>query len=257
MEKLKRIIGRRKRLVIGIAAVLAVLLIVVLVKSALNSSGKETSEGVAYLKNLESQDMDKVEKEVKKVKRKAQEKAIEEGTLSVWAQFQDYVIYGDSRTVGFYYHEFLDKQRVLAEAGLTIKSIPDYMDQMVNLNPAHLFLCTGLNDVSIGYWPTPEEYVKAYEEVIKELQKKMPDTTIYINSIFPAIDPAFNKESDWKKIPDYNEALKAWCEEKGYTYIDNTEVFEEHVDLYDPDGVHFRKEMYEYWALNMLSEVEM
>ena len=109
---------------------------------------------------------------------------------------------------------------MLADGGLTIADIPDYEDQMVALNPSYLFLCTGLNDVSIGYWKTPEEYVKAYEETMQELMKKLPDTEIYINSIFPAQDPAFEQSEKWRNIPDYNEAVKAWCEEKGYHYID-------------------------------------
>ena len=74
----------------------------------------------------------------------------------------------------------------MAEAGLTIADIPKYQDQMKTLNPSYLFLCTGINDVSIGLWPTKEEYVEAYEETMQTLMKELPDTHIYINSIFPA-----------------------------------------------------------------------
>ena len=174
----------------------------------------------------------------------------------MWAQFSDYVVFGDSRSVGFTFYEFLDNQRVMAEAGLTIADIPKYQEQMKTLNPSYLFLCTGINDVSIGLWPTKEEYVEAYEETMQTLMKELPDTHIYINSIFPAKDPAFNKSALWLNIPDYNEAVKAWCEEKGYSYIDNTQVFDEHNDLYDTDGIHFQKDFYEYWAINMLTEVD-
>ncbi len=248
---------RKHRWVIPAAAVLALVLVILLVKSLWDPQRAEVREGTKYLKELESKDLASVEASVKEVKKQAQAEAIEAGELSVWAQFSDYVIFGDSRTVGFYFHEFLDKQRVLADGGLTIADIPDYEDQMVALNPSYLFLCTGLNDVSIGYWKTPEEYVKAYEETMQELMKKLPDTEIYINSIFPAQDPAFEQSEKWRNIPDYNEAVKAWCEEKGYHYIDNTKVYEEHKDLYDPDGIHFKKEFYQYWAVNMLAEVDL
>lgn len=252
----KKLRNRNMRLVILSAAVILLGVSIVVVKNFLPQEDMRVKEGVDYLKTLEAKDMQAVEKEVKQVKKEALAEAMANGTVPVWAQFSDYVIFGDSRTVGFSYHEFLEKERILADGGLTIADIPDYMDKMKTLNPSYLFLCTGLNDVSIGYWETPEAYVDAYEEQIQALKKALPDTEIYINSIFPAQDPAFNKSSAWRNIPDYNVVIKAWCEEKGYHYIDNTEVFEEHKDLYDIDGIHFRKEFYEFWAMNILTEVE-
>lgn len=241
--------------ILGGAALILVLFFVV--RSFWDPNLRETKEGVAWLKELEAKDMDETESKVKKVKRDAQAEAIANGELSIWGQFSDYVIFGDSRTVGFYFHEFLDKQRVLADGGLTIQDIDTYLPQMKTLNPSYLFLCTGLNDVSIGYWKTPEEYVTAYEEKIQMLKKELPDTQIIINSIFPAQDPAFERASAWKKIPEYNEAVKAWCEEKQYAYVDNTDVYEAYKDLYDVDGIHFKKDFYQYWAVNMLGEVDL
>lgn len=246
-----------KKWAILAVAVVFIVLIGFGVRAAWPEEDTGVAQGVSHLKELEAKDMAAVEKEVKQVRKEARAEALANGTLPVWAQFSDYIIFGDSRTVGFSYHEFLDEQRILADGGLTIADIPNYMDQMKTLNPSYLFLCTGLNDVSIGYWNTPEEYVTAFEEQMQALMELLPDTQIYINSIFPAQDPAFERSSAWRNIPDYNVAVKAWCEEKGYHYIDNTQVYEEHKDLYDEDGIHFKKEFYEYWAMNMLTEVEM
>ncbi len=263
-RSIKRTASKRKTISPGkwivFAAVAVVLTAVVFAAvhfSGRRSSGSDTQEGILHLKELEAKDMAAIEQEIKQHKQAARARALEEGTLSVWAQFSDYAIFGDSRTVGFYFYEFLDQQRVLADGGLTIADLSTYMDQLKLLNPSALFLCTGLNDVSIGYWNTPEEYVAAYEELMQQLMSELPDTHIYINSIFPALDPAFEQSSAWRNIPDYNAAVKAWCEEKGYSYIDNTPVFEEHQDLYDPDGIHFQKEFYEYWAINMLAGMEI
>lgn len=240
-----------------LACVAAALMLIVLIRVLWNPNRAEVEAGTAYLEELENKDLASVEAEVKEVKKQAQAEAIESGELSVWAQFSDYVIFGDSRTVGFYFYEFLDKQRVLADGGLTIADVPDYEEQMVALNPSYLFLCIGLNDMLTGTWQTPEEYAAAYEETMRELTGMLPNTEIYINSIFPVQDPAFEKDEKWREIPDYNEALKAWCEEKGYHYIDNTSVYEEHSDLYASDGIHFKKEFYQYWAANMLEEVDL
>lgn len=247
----------RKWILITVSVIILIVLVIVLVRVLWDPNAEDKKKGIEYLQQLESKDVEAVESNVKKVRQEAQAKAMESGELSVWAQFSDYVIFGDSRTVGFSFHEFLDGQRIMADGGLTIADIPAYLDQMKTLNPSHLFLCTGLNDVSIGDWPTPEEYVEAYDETMDMLKKELPDTHIYVNSIFPAQDPAFDQSSLWRNIPDYNVAVKAWCEEKGYSYIDNTEVFEAHMDLYDEDGIHFQKEFYEYWAINMLTEVDI
>lgn len=249
----------RKKLLF-LAAILLLIMILVLAVRGLVSKDSKVSpdEGIAYLHSLEAKDVSAIEQEIKQMKKEAQAEALaqalEDGSISIWSQFNDYAIYGDSRTVGFYTYDLLDESRVLAAAGLTIAGIPDYIDQMVMLNPSCLFLCTGLNDVSIGLWPTPEDYVAAYEETMQTLTKALPNTEIFVNSIFPAQDPAFEKSSKWYEIPDYNDALKTWCAEKGYHYIDNTAVFEAHKDLYDIDGIHFQKAFYQYWATNMLIE---
>lgn len=246
----------RNRILIPVIGV-SLFVLVVCIRMLWDGNAEDKKKGIEYLKRLEAKDVEAIERDVKEIREEARVKAMEEGELPVWAQFNDYVIFGDSRTVGFSFHEFLDGQRIMADGGLTIEDIPTYLDEMKTLNPAHLFLCTGLNDVSIGFWPAPEEYVAAYDETVTMLMKELPDTHIYINSIFPAQDPAFEQSSLWRNIPDYNQAVMNWCKEKGYTYIDNTEVFEAHKDLYDEDGIHFQKEFYEYWAINMLAEVEM
>ncbi|MDO5135559.1 MAG: GDSL-type esterase/lipase family protein [Eubacteriales bacterium] len=242
-------------LVLALLMVLSIVLLVLGRRAVSGADGEQLGAGLAYLEALEQKDMAAIERKVRQVEKEARAQAIANGELSVWAQFQDYVIFGDSRTVGFYFYEFLDTNRVLADGGLTIADIPAYVDRMAALDPAYLFLCTGLNDVSIGYWNTPEEYVAAYEETVQMLKSRLPNTHIYINSIFPAQDPAFQESEAWRRIPEYNGAIQAWCEERGYSYIDNTPVFQEHSDLYDADGIHFQKEFYEYWAVNMLAEV--
>lgn len=244
------------RIAAGAEILLAAVLLIVYAALTARSPADPLQDGIRHLKELESKDLTAIEREVKLIRQEARAKAIAEGSLSVWAQFDDYVIFGDSRTVGFYFYEFLDQQRIIADGGLTIADLASHMDQIRLLNPSSLFLCTGLNDVSIGYWPTPEDYVEAYEELMQQLMSELPDTHIYINSIFPAKDPAFDLSEDWRKIPEYNTAVRTWCEEKGYSYIDNTQVFEDHQDLYDSDGIHFAREFYQYWAANMLAGME-
>jgi hypothetical protein len=119
-----------------------------------------------------------------------------------------------------------------------------------------VFLCYGLNDVSIGYWDTPEDYVAEFAETIAELQQQLPGVKIFISSILPARDPAFQTSTAWYNIPEYSSAVGEMCEtiENCY-YVDNDELAEEYADLWDSDGIHVQKEFYSHWAANLILEV--
>lgn len=84
----------------------------------------------------------------------------------------------------------------------------------------------------------------------------MPDATIYINSILPAVGVGLDADPDYPRIDEYNDALQKMCEEEGWPYIDNTQLAKEHENLYQEDGLHVETEFYKYWAANMLTEVE-
>lgn len=223
--------------------------------NAAAAAAQETAEGVSYLKKLEKQDVTEVETILQEREREHQQEQIQTGQVdesSVWDQLKDVVIMGDSRAVGFYYFKFLDHSQVLATGGATIADIEGQMGTLKALNPPQLFLCYGLNDISIGYWKTKEEYITALDQVIQKLHKELPNTTVYISSILPARDPAFERSKLWRQIPDFNVAIKAFCAEKEYPYVDNTEICEQYADLWQYDGIHVRQEFYAHWGANMI-----
>ena len=144
----------------------------------------------------------------------------------------------------------------MAEGGGIITDATKYLDQLKTLNPDMIFLCYGLNDVGLGQWPDADDYVKDYAKVVKKLQKALPDATIYINSILPAVGVGLDADPDYPRIDEYNDALQKMCEEEGWPYIDNTQLAKEHENLYQEDGLHVETEFYKYWAANMMTEVE-
>ncbi len=213
-------------------------------------------EGRSYITQLEQRDVSEVKSQISEYRKAERRKLLEEGKLSVWDMFEDYVVLGDSRAVGFYYHGFLEESRTLAFGGATIRDVETYMDQIKALNPRYIFLCYGLNDVSIGYWDTPEEYTAEFVTVMDSLQAALPEAQIYISSILIARDPAFETSEKWRNIPEFNEALKAMAQEHGYNYVDNTDLCEQYADLWDEDGIHVKKEFYPYWGANLIAEVD-
>lgn len=246
----------RKRLLAELAAVVVIIGIVIFIAlSGQNITTDDIKEGRAYIEGLEATDTASVEEQVKELRKKERKAALESGDLDVWSQFTDIAILGDSRAVGFYSYNLVDESRVFATGGATIRDIEQYTDQLVALNPSSIIFCYGLNDISIGYWDNVDDYIAEQDQIIADLKEAMPNTTIYINSIIPAIDRAFERSEKWRDIPEWNDAIRQHCEDNNIPYIDITEDVEAHEDLYDVDGIHMQKAFYEYWAIDMITEV--
>lgn len=242
---------------ICIAGAAAAVILAVFLYSVLKKEQPEASieAGVDYIRRLEQADAAPVEEKIKEIKKKERREALESGELDVWQQFNNSAIMGDSRAVGFYSYGFVEERRVMAEAGATLRNIPNYISRLQNVNPSEVFLCFGLNDISIGFWNTSDEYIAELDSVVELIRESVPGIEVYVNSTIPATDPAFERSEKWRSIPEWNEAIKAHCEEKDISYIDINEAVEEHKDLYDPDGIHMQKAFYDYWAIEMISGV--
>lgn len=248
------------RLVLFAAALVVILAVVLIVVT--HSKGEKTPDvqaGITYLEALEAQSAADVEAQIKEINKEKLAKSraeiirkLESGELDVWTQFQDYVLMGDSRAVGYEYWHFLPDDRVIASAGATIREITNNMDAVVAMNPSYVFFCYGLNDVSIGLWPTPEDYVADFQEILTEMQNRIPGVKLIVSSILPAQDPAFARSKAWYNIPDYSAAVQQMCEDNGWYFADNDALVEEHRDLYDIDGIHFQQTFYPYWAVNLI-----
>lgn len=256
---------KKKTLPLGPIAIGAgvVILILVLVLTLGHDAGQDNSEaleaGIDYLESLEQKDPDAVRQVRKAIYQRELEEKREElriqltdGTIDPFTMFKDYVIMGDSRSVGFWYHNFLDKDRILADGGNIIRNVPSQIDHLVELNPSTIYLCYGLNDCSIGIWNSGEEYAAEYMEIVGRVKAKLPDTTIVVSSILPAKDPAFNRSSRWYDIPEWNIALEAACKENGVLFANNDQLAVDYPDYWDPDGIHFRGVLYPYWAANLV-----
>ena len=244
----------------GLMVIAGVVVAALVIGVVTHLSGKSTEAddvktGVTYIQTLEATDVSQVENQIKQVKAAERKAALESGEIDVWTLFNDSVIMGDSRAVGFYYYGFLGTDRVLAEAGATILKISEYTPSAQVVNPSSIFLCFGLNDISIGIWPTVEDYIAEYDQQIADLRAAIPGAQVYVVSTIPATDPAFNKSNLWRNIPDWNEALKAHFADTDVHFIDISETVAEHQDLYDIDGIHMQKAFYDYWAIAIMAGV--
>lgn len=250
--------------VLIIGAVVLVVVLVIFIQSMVRdrAAAAATQAGIAFLESMEAKDpadVDAVRRELYQKRLDAQREELlqqlHSGAMDPFSLFQDYVILGDSRAVGFYYMGFLDESRVLATGGATIRDVETHKEKVIALDPSQIFLCYGLNDISIGYWDTAEEYVAEYMQVVADLRQKLPNATVVVSSALPARDPAFARSSKWRNIPDWNQVLQEACDENDVLFVDNSRISEEYADLWDPDGIHVKKEFYPHWATELIGEL--
>ncbi len=243
------------------ALLICVLLVLIVIRLAAGRSQEDVKKGVQYLQKVDSDEaLAKNEKEFKDMQ--AQElsalltEASKDGgdsSFDPWSYFNDSVIMGDSRAVGFYVFDYLPQNRVLAEAGNTIQTISESMDTLRSLNPAYIFLCYGLNDVTSGRWDSAEAWISDYDKEIQKLVEAFPDATIVVNSILPvAEDRAVSTNKRVTQVPEYEEAISQYCAEHHVVFVNCDEVAAQHEDMITEDGIHYHRNFYTYWAGEMI-----
>ena len=102
----------------------------------------DVQSGVSYLQSLETIDPDTVTQKLRRMRleklqaeRAAREHALLDDIDTVWQEFSDAVILGDSRAVGFSYYSFLDASRVLASSGERIDAIDGHIEDLKSWTP--------------------------------------------------------------------------------------------------------------------------
>ncbi|MBQ0000302.1 MAG: hypothetical protein KBT01_02020 [Clostridiales bacterium] len=211
-------------------------------------------EGLDYLDLLEAKDPGEAVKAISDLEKRRFRDKLMENPNSVWSAFDDSVIVGDSRVVGFWFWEFLPESRAVSEGGAMVADMPNFIDRIASMDPANVFLAFGLNDYGCGEWPDPEEYTKVFVDNVQIIKDRLPEAKIFVNSTFPAVGIGLSASPQYPYIGNYNTALKAMCEREGYVFIDNDQIAAENESLYDDDGLHFQKELYSIWAIHMLEE---
>lgn len=255
---------RKKRYILLAAAVVAV---AVIMGSAffhpVRKATKEVDTGLNYLTQMAGKSSADIESNIKNMQQErdrqrrieAREKALAEGTVTVWELFDDYVFLGDSRVVGFSEFGFLESGRIIAHSGDGVKNIADSLDTVRYYNPSLVFISYGAND--LGNYASAEAYADALNEQIQGLKDAAPHAAFIVSSIMPVYSSRLSSiSSNYDHVDTFNEALAQMCSENGYTFVDNTQLAEEHRSEYEQDGIHFKSSFYEDWALNLINGVD-
>lgn len=174
--------------------------------------------------------------------------------------FADAVFIGDSRTVGMMTYSGV-KSHFYAKVSLNIFSVlhtrflvpPEGGDNLLTVLEAlekypvfsKVYICFGVNE--LGYNPT--SFINAYEYFLDQVMQRLPNATIYIQSIIPVTKEAAAKSKYGvtnEAIVRNNALLLDLAKKKGVYYVNVYEIFAGEDGALDPslssDGIHLGKE---------------
>ncbi len=158
--------------------------------------------------------------------------------------FDGTVLIGDSRTQAIDDYGLLSSDHVVSEIGISLYSAGPLVDTASNLHPQRVVLSFGENDMILN-GGDPQAYTESLRSVIAQVREKMPQAEIFVTSALPSSEAASAEKPALAAWSAYNDALRAFCEEdSGVAYIDTAAVALEHMDLLEPDGIHFQMDFY-------------
>lgn len=239
----------KKNLMAGCVVLAVLILVIVLVAGGISrftGMDKKTAEGLKIIKQAESADVTAIESKIQKLEEK--EKEQNDLTISLKEAFASTVVMGDSITEGFYHYGILNASSVVSKIGVELDELDEEIEKVKELNPQVIFLSYGLNDILATRGDTGS-FIDEYKTMIEKVQKELPDTKIFVNSIFPVKAEKAQEVPEYQKVDEYNTALRELCDKKQIAFVDNTALV--HDEDYEEDGIHFKADFYPVWAEHM------
>ena len=162
------------------------------------------------------------------------------------------VMLGDSITDYYNLNEFYGEDKLIVNSGISGNRISDISNNLksrvYNYNPSKIFLLIGINDILWDYADTNYVYDKTIE-LVNQIQNKLPNTKIYIESIYP-VNPEINNHFNGvdvdrvnNTVNEVNKKLKEYSKDHSeIKYIDlSSKLVNENNEFsleYSDDGLH-------------------
>lgn len=230
------------------AAVLVAVFIGIELAGNLTRKKVDTAEGIQIIKRAEAADAVAIETKIQNLEEKEKEEKEENDSRSIKEKFASAVVMGDSITDGLAEYDILNASSVVAEIGVELDELDEQIKKLKEMNPQVAFLSYGMNDI-VATQGDKELFIEQYKSVIRQIQKEVPDTTLFVNSIFPVLQQEVDREPVYEHLSEYNEALREMCDKQQIAYVDNTELVSD--NYYEQDGIHLKPEFYPLWAERM------
>ncbi|MGB3511113.1 MAG: GDSL-type esterase/lipase family protein [Microcoleaceae cyanobacterium] len=163
------------------------------------------------------------------------------------------VFLGDSITDECEWKELLAHPRVINRgiAGDTTDGVLNRLDQILKFQPEKIFLMIGINDLIKGRSIT--EVYNFYNRILIEIQKKSPNTRVWIQSVLPINQKrdAYGLNLDNESVKAFNSKLITLAKDFQFTYIDLFSILANEQNQLDEqytlDGLHLNGQGYLVW----------
>ena len=158
------------------------------------------------------------------------------------------IFLGDSITEGCDWDELFNNHK-LKNRGISNDNIAGVINRIYRIAesyPKKIFLMIGINDLARG--KSTHQIVKEYEQLIRLIKNKTPNTELYIQSILPTMYQETRKNDD---IMEINKGLNQLSKKHNLIFINLFDSFRnENNELnlaYSFDGLHLNGNGYFLW----------
>lgn len=209
----------------------------------------DITEGVAKLEEFQKVKVSEVEKEITALEEAEAAELEARSKRPNSEKFENALILGDFTAQGVYEQEVLGESFVLAKESSCVHDlegtgVAENLEAAAAKNPEVLFLLLGVNDAALENG-SAAIFEEDYASFLEQVQEKLPDTKIYVNSILPVQQKAIDEAEGLRDIPEYNVRLQEVCKEAGVVFVDNRDLVKE--DCYKDDGKRMRQRYYTAW----------
>lgn len=165
------------------------------------------------------------------------------------------LVVSDSMGEGLSAYKVLNEENVIWHRGRRVDNMDIDIDKILEFNPSYIFMSYGANDIK--WWGgNAEKFINAYKAQIENLQSKLPNTKIIINSVLPVGEKAIEKDASFTHQEEFNTALKALAKEMNLDFIENGFIVYTKENPFSSDGVHPKSFFFFAWGKHMASYLE-
>lgn len=136
------------------------------------------------------------------------------------------------------------------DARLSNGTAATQLDALLEKQYGKIYVLLGINELGFNR----DGFVELYAELLGSVAEGEPDAEIFVMSLTPITEKRSNSGDLFtrEKVLDFNTAIRAMAEEKGYTYLDLYSAFADENGwlpaAHSTDGIHFTADMYKEWA---------
>lgn len=167
----------------------------------------------------------------------------EEEQIAVHTLFANTIFFGDSMTQAISDCGFMDAANVVYQRSATIDVLIPKIPEVAATLPQQVIIFTGLNDCN--HYTDIADYRRDYVTMLQQLKASIPGVKIVVSSLLPPSDAFGATRPDLARAPQFDQELRAICQENDVTYVDSIWIVRQ--KNYQEDGIHMNRTFYRVW----------